>query len=226
MPFAVLPLIAWLAWGLFRMPRPELPPTDEAALMQARAWLESNGGGTFAHLVMMGDKHLLYAADGRSLIPYRRIRNRLVALGDPLGAEETLGRALLEFRDLADRYSLDPVFYEVAHERLHLYHDAGFALFKAGEMALVPLASFTLSGRRNQTLRTGVNRARREGLVAERRDPPLDEATWRELEAVSDAWLRERGGGEKGFSLGAFDRTYLSGAALRGTPAGAGGCLR
>ena len=214
LPLAVLALAGWLAWGMFRMPRPTLPSTDAAALAQARDWLEGNGGGTFAHLIFMGDKHLLYASEGRCLIQYKRIRDRLVALGDPIGAEDAFQRALLEFRELADRHSLDPVFYEVADEHLHLYHDAGFALFKAGEMALVSLPGFTLSGRRNQTLRTGVNRAMREGLTAARLETPLDEATWAALESVSNAWLRERGGGEKGFSLGRFDRDYLSWAPL------------
>ena len=210
LPLALLVLAGWLAWGLFRMPRPSFPPTDVAALTQARDWLETHGGGTFAHLLFMGDKHLLYAAEGRCLIQYKRIRSRLVALGDPMGAEQDFGRALLEFRDLADRYDLDPVCYEVANEHLHLYHDCGFALFKAGEMGQVPVAEFNLAGRRNQSLRTAVNRAVREGLSLELLQPPLDEATWATLKAISDAWLRERGAGEKRFSLGAFDRSYLS----------------
>ncbi|WP_295390549.1 bifunctional lysylphosphatidylglycerol flippase/synthetase MprF [uncultured Thiodictyon sp.] len=210
LPLAVLALTGWLAWGTFRMPRPKFPPTDAGALTQARDWLEANSGGTFAHLLFMGDKHLLYAAQGRCLIQYQRVRGRLIALGDPIGDPAAFGEALLEFRDLADRHDLDPVFYEVAHEHLHLYHDAGFALFKAGEMGLVAAADFTLSGRRNQTLRTGVNRAMRDGLTVERLEPPLDEATWAALATVSAAWLRERGGGEKGFSLGAFKRDYLA----------------
>ena len=214
LPFAVVALAGWLAWGIFRMPRPEFPATDAAALAQARVWLGEHGGGTFAHLLFMGDKHLLYAAGDRCLIQYQRIRGRLVALGDPLGEPVAYGQALLEFRDLADRHDLDPVFYEVAHEHLHLYHDAGFALFKAGEMGLVAVVDFTLSGRRNQTLRTGVNRAIRDGLTAERLEPPWDDTTWAGLKAVSDAWLRERGGGEKGFSLGAFDQGYLARAPL------------
>jgi len=41
-------------------------------------------------------------------------------------------------------------------------------------------------------------------------EPPLDDATWATLEHISDAWLAERGGGEKGFSLGSLDRGYLS----------------
>jgi len=214
LPLAIVALAGWLAWGLFRMPRPVFPVTDDAALAQARVWLGEHGSGTFAHLLFMGDKHLLYAAQGRCLIQYQRVRGRLVALGDPLGDAAAYGPAVLEFRDLADRHDLDPVFYEVAHEHLHLYHDAGFALFKAGEMGLVAAADFTLTGRRNQTLRTGVNRAIRDGLSAERLEPPWDDVTWAALKAVSDAWLQERGGGEKGFSLGAFDQGYLARAPL------------
>lgn len=214
LPLAILALAGWLAWGIFRMPRPTLPVTDAPALAGARDWLASHPGGTFAHLLFMGDKHLLYAADGDCLIQYKRVRNRLVALGDPLGHPAGYGRALLAFRDLADQHDLDPVFYEVAHEHLHLYHDAGFALFKAGEMGLVPVADFSLSGRRNQNLRTAVNRATREGLTLELLQPPLDAPTWSCLEAISDAWLRERNGSEKSFSLGRFDRDYLARAPL------------
>ena len=214
MPLAILALAGWLAWGIFRMPKPQFPPTDPEALATAREWLETNGGGTFAHLLFMGDKHLLYAAEGRSLIQYKRIRSRLVALGDPIGAEDAYGRALLDFRDLADRHDLDPIFYEIANEHLHLYHDCGFALFKAGEMGQVPVADFTLAGRRNQSLRAAVNRAVREGLSVELMVPPLDDAAWTALKAISDAWLWERGSGEKCFSLGAFDRAYLSRAPL------------
>lgn len=210
LPVVVLVPIAWLAWGFFRMPRPDLSPPDQGALVQARDWLQTNGGGSFAHLAFMGDKHLLYAADGRALMLVGCVRNRLVALGDPMGAPEALARAVGELRDLADRYDLDPVFYEVSDAYLHIYHDAGFALFKVGEMGMVRVEDFKLSGKRNDNLRHGVNRAKRAGVRVELMEHPLDEAVWVELERVSDAWLHERGSAEKGFSLGAFDRAYLA----------------
>jgi phosphatidylglycerol lysyltransferase len=72
------------------------------------------------------------------------------------------------------------------------------------------VADFKLTGKRNENLRYGVNRARRDGASVQRLDHPLNEATWAELKAVSDAWLKERGAAEKRFSLGAFDREYLS----------------
>ncbi|MGE5153019.1 MAG: bifunctional lysylphosphatidylglycerol flippase/synthetase MprF [Bdellovibrio bacteriovorus] len=210
LPVVVLVPIAWLAWGFFRMPRPDLSPPDRPGLVQARDWLETHGGGSFAHLAFMGDKHLLYAAGGRALMLVGRMRNRLVALGDPMGAPEALGRAVGELRDLADRYDLDPVFYEVSDAHLHIYHDAGFALFKIGEMGMVRVEDFKLSGKRNDNLRHGVNRAKRAGVSIELLEHPLDEQVWTELKGVSDAWLTERGSAEKGFSLGAFDRDYLA----------------
>jgi phosphatidylglycerol lysyltransferase len=191
------------------MPKPAFPITD-AALNQAQHWLETNSGGIFAHLLFMGDKHLLYAAEGRCLIQYKPIRNRIVALGDPIGAEEDYGRALLEFRDFADRHDLDPVCYEVAHKHLHLYHDCGFALLKIGEMGQVLINEFTVSGQRNQSLRGAVNRAIREGLTLELLQPPVNEMIWAQLKIISDAWLHARSASEKSFSLGAFERDYLS----------------
>jgi phosphatidylglycerol lysyltransferase len=210
LPLAALALLGWLAWGYFRMPRPELQRLDATTLLKTRDWLSSNPGGSFAHLAFMGDKHLFYAAGGRCLIQFARIRNRLVALGDPMGAPDLFGQAILEFRAFADRHDLDPVFYEVADEHLHRYHDAGFSLFKVGEMGLVRTETFSLAGRRSQALRAAVGRAQREGLGAELLEHPVSEATWSELRAVSDAWLAARGSKEKRFSLGAFDRVYLT----------------
>jgi phosphatidylglycerol lysyltransferase len=210
LPLAVLLPVVWLAWGFFRMPRPDLSRPDEAALAGARDWLEANGGGSFAHLAFLGDKHLLYAAGGRCLLQVGCVRNRLIALGDPMGPVEALSAAVRDFRDLADRYALDPVLYEVSDEHLHVYHDTGFTLFKIGEMGMVQVDGFTLSGKRNETLRHGVNRAKREGVRVEVLAQPLDESTWAELKRVSDGWLAVRGSAEKRFSLGAFDRSYLS----------------
>jgi phosphatidylglycerol lysyltransferase len=149
-------------------------------------------------------------AGGRCLLQVGRVRNRLIALGDPIGPEDALPAAVRDFRDLADRYALDPVLYEVSDEHLHVYHDTGFTLFKIGEMGMVRVDGFTLSGKRNESLRHGVNRAKREGVRVEVLAQPLDESTWAELKRVSDGWLAVRGSAEKRFSLGAFDRSYLS----------------
>lgn len=207
----LLPLFALgiQGWLFFRLPRPIDDPPDRAALEAAGEFLRRYGGGAFAHLILAGDKQLLYAADNRVLIAYAHIRNRLVALGDPIGDPAVFRDAVEAFYNLADQYDLEPVFYEVSETYLGLYHDLGFKLFKLGERALVSTASFTLAGKSRESLRHSVRQAERAGVRFEVLDPPLEDTLWRELRAVSDAWLASKHTAEKGFSLGRFDRDYL-----------------
>ncbi|MDD3449326.1 MAG: phosphatidylglycerol lysyltransferase domain-containing protein [Gammaproteobacteria bacterium] len=206
---AVIGFLGLLGWAWFRLPRPalSLPAADE--LDAARRLIRTHGGNRFAHILFSGDKYLFHGRDERALIQYAPVRGSLVALGDPLGDADRFPGLVLEFRDFADRYDLNSVFYEVSERHLHLYHDAGLALFKLGEAARVPVAGFTLAGRRHGSLRSSVNRARGEGARFELLQPPFAEATWAGLEQVSRAWLADRHGHEQGFSLGRFERGYL-----------------
>lgn len=207
---ALVATLAFLGWTLFRMPGPPLHLPSQAELDEARTFVERWGGNAFSHVLLMGDKYLFYCAGRRALIQLGVIRDRLVALGDPLGDPRAVEDAITAFRDFADRYDRVPVFHEVSDRYLHYYHDHGFSLFKLGEQARVPVAGFTLEGKRGQGLRHSMNRARRAGLRFEVLEHPLDEATWDTLKRISDAWLAHRATAEKGFSLGRFDRTYLS----------------
>ncbi|MCG6866693.1 MAG: phosphatidylglycerol lysyltransferase domain-containing protein, partial [Thiogranum sp.] len=93
---------------------------------------------------------MFYAADKRVLIPYAPVRNRLVALGDPVGQRALFRDAIEAFYSQADRYDLEAVFYEVSEAYPGLYQDLGFRVFKLGERALVPTAAFTLAGKRRE----------------------------------------------------------------------------
>jgi phosphatidylglycerol lysyltransferase len=78
------------------------------------------------------------------------------------------------------------VFYQVSEDNLSLYHDNGFDLLKLGEKALVPLAQFTTTGKRNENLRWALNRAKREGLEFQVLEQPLSEDDWAQLQAISE----------------------------------------
>ncbi len=74
---------------------------------------------------------------------------------------------------------------------------------------MVSLAGFSLEGSARAELRQAWNKGRRSGL-AFRVVPAADVAPLLPaLEAISDAWLEEKAGDEKGFSLGSFDPDYL-----------------
>jgi phosphatidylglycerol lysyltransferase len=199
----------FIGWSFYQRPRaaPALP--GARALDEAEAVLNQYGGSEFSHLLFLGDKFLLWSPDRRAFIQYGLMRDRLIALGDPCGDPNAFDAAIIVFRDHADLHDLTPCFYEVSETHMHRYHDAGFALFKLGETAIVELATFTTAGKRGEALRHSVNRATRDGAEFELLGQPPGEALWPQLRAVSDAWLSERGTAEKGFSLGNYNEAYL-----------------
>jgi phosphatidylglycerol lysyltransferase len=151
----------------------------------------------------------MWSPSHRAFIQYGQVRDRLVALGDPCGDPDDFDAVILAFRDYADEHDLTPCFYEINEVHMHHYHDAGFALFKLGETAMVELAKFTTAGKRGEDLRHSVNRAKRGGVEFELLQHPLSDTVWSELRAISDAWLAERGAAEKSFSLGNYSEDYL-----------------
>ena len=199
----------FIGWSFFQRPRTVPAGPDSQTLGEAEAVLNQYGGSEFAHLLFLGDKSLLWSPSRKAFIQYAQIRERLFALGDPCGDVDDFDAAIIAFRDHADRHNLTPCLYEVSATHMHRYHDAGFALFKLGEKAVVELATFTTTGKRGESLRHSVNRARRGGAVFELLEQPLGDDIWPQLRAISNAWLSERGAAEKGFSLGNYNEAYL-----------------
>jgi len=210
MAAALIGLVLYLIWQVFAVKRPALTLPSRSELDLARTLYTANGGGEFAHLTFMRDKHLFWAADRQAVVAYGSIRNRLVALGSPCGPEATLDRAILEFRRFADAQDRVPVFYEVLEPDLSHYHDHGFDLFKLGELAIIELAEFSLAGKRWEDLRQAVNRSTKERITFEIVTAPFDSVVLAEVKRVSDAWLTDKDSAEKGFSLGRFDADYIS----------------
>ena len=171
-------------------------------------FLSRNKGNAFTHLIYSGDKYLYATADGKALIAFRPYKDKLVALGDPIGSLENLTDYLEEFRRYADLYGYIPIFYQVDQENLTNYHEIGYTFFKLGEEAYVDLTNFDPGDRKYREFRSTRNRLEREGWIFEVSEPKHREAVLKELEQISRTWLGKRR--EKGFSLGRFDIGYLN----------------
>ncbi|WP_019997821.1 bifunctional lysylphosphatidylglycerol flippase/synthetase MprF [Aureimonas ureilytica] len=165
---------------------------------------------TNAALALLGDKRFLFSPDKRGFVMYARSGGSLIALGEPIGPPDVVHDLAWAFRDLADSQAERTVFYEVSPESLPMFLDMGLVALKLGEVARVDLTTFTLEGAKKQDLRTAIRRAERESLVFSVLTREEVAASMDELRAVSDAWLEMKAGSEKGFSLGYFDRAYLS----------------
>ncbi len=208
----LLALIVAAAYGFWRLLRPAPPalvrPSDED-LARAAAVIRTDDDTT-ANLALLGDKNLLFNAERSAFIMYQVSGRSWVAMGDPVGPVAAREALAWNFLERCDTMAASPVFYQVTPQNLPLYVDLGLNLTKLGEEARVALHAFSLEGSARADLRQMHRRAVREGasfeVVARDAVGPL----LAQLRDISDEWLADKPGGEKGFSLGFFDERYLA----------------
>ncbi|MBN1956753.1 MAG: bifunctional lysylphosphatidylglycerol flippase/synthetase MprF [Desulfuromonadales bacterium] len=181
---------------------------DEQSLDKARQIIAASPS-TAANLALLGDKELLFDEQDRGFVMYGVEKNSWISMGDPVGPDEVARELAWQFRELAERYGGQPVFYEVSPQMLHVYLDMGLSLYKLGEEAKVPITDFSLSGSKKSGLRQTLRRMEREECSFEVIPADHVQSLLPELKRISDSWLNEKNSREKGFSLGFFDEGYL-----------------
>ena len=98
---------------------------DEAQIEKFTDFIAKEDGNLLTHLLYLGDKNFYWAQNDQILIPYSRVRDKLIVLGDPIGNKSLVGAAIQEFQSYADHYALTVVFYQAAPEyRMLFYHHA------------------------------------------------------------------------------------------------------
>ena len=205
---AVAVLLMFAVWKLVSVHKYRSVEGGEEDLETA-AMVVSQSPRTSALLALSGDKSFLFN-DGRNAFLMYAVHGRSwISMGDPVGPKEERSELVWRFRELVDQYDGWPVFYQVEEENLPIYIDQGLTLLKLGEEARVPLTGFSLEGGTRKGLRQTLNRARRDNLDFSIIPASEVPALLPELNRISDAWMAEKGGEEKGFSLGFFDEDYL-----------------
>jgi phosphatidylglycerol lysyltransferase len=201
--------IGIVLWQALR-PAPPEPIEPQPQDIERAAGIVARAPTADAALALLGDKRLLFAADGDAFLMYQVRGSSWISMGDPVGSPAAIEGLAWRFREIADRHGGRTVFYQADAAQLPLYLDLGLSAIKLGEEAVVPLAGFSLDGPRRRDLRQARHRAQRDGLAFEVVDavavPPLI-AT---LGEISTAWLAHKQVREKGFSLGRFEPGYLA----------------
>jgi len=199
-------------FGLGRLVRtapPEIPEPTEADLEAVAAAITAQHS-TVPFLAFLRDKALLFNDDRTGFVMYGVQGRTWVALGDPVGPPACVPGLIRLFLDRVHDFDGVPVFYEVPKEGLHRYADHGLTFVKLGEEARIDLLAFSLEGPQSAKFRQGLRRLEKEGAHFRILAPEEVAAEVDQLAAVSEQWLREKAGSEKGFSLGFFDREYLA----------------
>jgi phosphatidylglycerol lysyltransferase len=187
--------------------RPPLPAAEDIARALPIFAMARDAS---AHLVVLGDKSILFSPGDQCFLMYSISGRSWIALGDPVGRVEDWEQLAAQFIDLSVRQGGWPVFYKVSRDHIGVYLDFGLSVVKLGEEARVALADFSLDGPQRRNLRRVWRKAVDDGCTFEtREDPAAIESLLPELHAVSDAWLASKGTREKSFSLGRFREDYV-----------------
>jgi phosphatidylglycerol lysyltransferase len=201
--------VALFGFGRLMRPAPHEAPEPTDADLEAAGPVIASQTATFPYLVYLRDKALVFDEDRKGFVMYGVQGRTWVALGDPVGPPDRIAGLVRLFLERCDDFGGVPVFYEVGKEGLHRYADFGLTFVKLGEEARVDLQSFSLEGGQASKHRQALRRIEKEAgtfrmLLAAEVPAVMDQ-----LRAVSDDWLHEKAGGEKGFSLGFFDPGYV-----------------
>ncbi len=188
---------------------PHEAPRPTQADLESAAAVISRQTATLPYLVYLGDKAVLFDEARSGFVMYGVQGRTWAALGDPVGAPEQMPGLIRLFLERCDDFGAVPVFYEVSADHLHLYADVGLTLVKLGEEARVDLSGFSLEGGSGKKHRQALHRLHRDGATFRVVANALVPGIMDQLRAVSDDWMAQRAGAEKGFSLGFFDPDYL-----------------
>jgi phosphatidylglycerol lysyltransferase len=204
-----------LAFGLWRLIATPAPPRvageDDPDFIRVRSILASaEQAEPGSNLALLGDKRFLFSESGHSFLMFGVRGRSWIAMGPPAGRRDERAELFWRFRELADAHAARPGFYALGADDLPDLVDLGFSIQKIGESAAVPLASFSLEGRRRGNLRRSWRKTGEDGASFEVLDPGQVCAAMEELKAVSDAWLAHHSGSEKTFSLGHFEPAYVA----------------
>ncbi|WP_157085490.1 GNAT family N-acetyltransferase, partial [Sphingomonas adhaesiva] len=181
------------------------PPADAGAIARILA----GATRTDAMLALTGDKRFLLSDDDSALLMYQVRGSSWIVMGDPVGAPAAWPALLWQMRDMADRAQGRLLLYQVTAPMLDLAIGMGLEIIKYGEEAVVDLPAFTLDTPRLRSVRKAERAVARKGAEF-RIVPAAVPVVMDELARVSDEWVRAKRHEEKGFSLGRFDRDYLS----------------
>jgi phosphatidylglycerol lysyltransferase len=205
---AVLMLLFALARLIAPAPHEIVEPS--AADFEAADRIIDRQTSTSPYLVFLRDKGMLFDERREAFVMYGVQGRTWVALGDPVGPPERIAGLIRLFLEKCDDFNGVPVFYEVGREHLHKYADFGLTFVKLGEEARVDLTAFTLDGGGSRRFRQVLRRLEHERTSFRIAHGEEVLRLMERLRAVSDDWLANKAGAEKGFSLGFFKPEYVA----------------
>lgn len=155
------------------------------------------------------DKAHFISSNGQCVIAYRVAHRMAITLGDPVGPESEIERAIGEFLHFSRMKQWKPAFYQTLPDFLPLYQRFQLKKLKVGDDAIVELDRFCLEGKSKRDQRSKLHQFEEAGVRLVEYRPPVPDGILAQLKIVSDQWLEIPGRRERSFTVGHFDPDYL-----------------
>ncbi len=183
-------------------------PASAAERRQADGIVRAEGRGPLAHLALFPDKAYSFGP-GESLVAYVRQGRVALALGDPVGPEQTAGPTVAAFVARCQARRLLPAFHLVSGDHLETYRRSGLEAMLVGYESSIDLGALEDRPAEDPALQASEQRLALRGHTLWAYPPPLSGEVMDEMEIVSEEWLAARRQAEMRFSVGWFDEAYV-----------------
>jgi lysyl-tRNA synthetase class 2 len=178
---------------------PFLDPREQNRLRE-KARDPSNATNDLSYVNAHRDDRL-FVQGGDAIAAFRDGWGSSIAT-DLLGPREDWGLAMEQHKALAKAQGLTPAWFGVTQEVMELGVQHGYRAMYLGDMPVLKLEDFTLTGRDMRNLRQSYNRVAKQEYKSEiKRVSDLNDDEVAQLTAVHQAWLKGKGGNERGFSM-------------------------
>ncbi|MGE0877867.1 MAG: bifunctional lysylphosphatidylglycerol flippase/synthetase MprF [Acidimicrobiia bacterium] len=190
-------LIVFAGWLVFGPVVASRFVADHAA-RRARSIVMAHGGDTLAYFALRDDKQYFFS--GQSVVAYAVLNGVALVSPDPIGPVEERDLVWTDFAAFADERGWAVAVMGANEEWLGVYGAHGLRSLYVGDVAIVDVAAFDLSGGKMKGLRQAVNRIAKYGYTIEFHDPAhLGDALRGELRYLMAE--SRRGDVERGFSM-------------------------
>jgi len=175
-------------------------PIAQSALIYNAARAESG-------LIRQGDFDILLDEQDRPMSLVAQAGQSLIMFADPINSVANPNQVLKSLSCIARQKYLSPCLYKCSAELAAMARRSGWHVIKIAAEAKIDPARFDLSSSNTKQLRRLLRKAAAANVTIRDSGPriPFDA-----LQDIAQQWSKHRGGA-RGFSMGLFDETYITG---------------
>ncbi|MGL5257583.1 MAG: bifunctional lysylphosphatidylglycerol flippase/synthetase MprF [Proteocatella sp.] len=166
--------------------------------------VERYGENPMSYMAMEDDKKYFFGKSVEGVIAFAVVNDVATVCGDMICSDEDAGIFLSEFMEFCRENHYSIMFLNTTTRFMQVYKLMGFGSVKYGEDACFLLSEYNLAGGKVAKVRAAINHVNKAGIIVSEYCPhvELDKEVEREIQDISDEWLKMKKGGELSFMMG------------------------